>query len=295
MASSKATSVLYTTLNRLLSYVKGNTIGVIDKDLFVSIRKSFKKEYKAACLFYNASKVSDLVNCATEILNSQYFNTLEKSDNITNSLLKEQYKSLLRTVSKCYDNINSEVMIKVVKTIGEEEVSSQKLQLQLLIKALIVTQIFTNMKDTINTTITNHGEYNVVTEYKNNFNFEILEQINECNSIVNSVLNINNLFILNESDDESTSSTSIQNDYYETGLLSDSDFTENDNNEYTNTIMHGNTKLDEFIFQLLYRSVMQLKCVINDIIDRQDIILMPNVQYVMFWLIVLLMHIVANY
>lgn len=297
MANSKNTSVLYTSLNRLLAYMKGNTVGVIDKELFIDIRKTFKKEYKSACLFYNASIVSELIKYPTEVLNSNYFKELEKGDNITSQVFKEQYKSLLRTVNKCYDNINAETMVRVVKTIGEEEVSAQKTQLHLLIKSLIMIQIFTNMKDTIKSTIDNHGNYNTITEYKNDFNNVILEQINECDSIIKNIINSNNLYFFNESDESDSNSfnTNVQNEFYETGLMGSTDYTESENNDYNGTIMHGNTKLDEFIFQLLYKSVMTLKSVIDDMFDHSDIIMMPNVSYTMFWLIVLLMHVIANY
>ena len=69
MAATNKNSLLYTSITRLLAYMKGNTTDVIDKQLFIDIRELFKEEYRAASRFYNSGNTNDLIKYSKNILN----------------------------------------------------------------------------------------------------------------------------------------------------------------------------------------------------------------------------------
>lgn len=305
-------SLIYTTINKIVTYLKVGVEGVINKELFIDIRDTFPLEYKNACLFYNTGNVNNLIKYAKNVIDNEI--SLVLNDDNKN-IISDQYKSLLKTLQESYNNVNYNVILKIINSMDDADKANNRDNLRYIIKSLILLQIITNVNDIIETTLKNDGVYNYITEYNNNLQEKVLEHINEYeNSIYNDIQFINEdirnefeYLLLNE-DDISNDDTSIDNGtfniakFYEDDLLKNIDDSlyedddENEDNSDFESIInrdrntsYSSDRLDDFLYNIFLKEIMLVKVIINNIIDSNyDMI--PNKRYIMFITIVILMH-----
>ena len=278
-------SLFSSTLNKIITYMKSQCEGIIDKELFIKIREIFPYEYKQASKFYNSSIVKDFIELTINTVNK---NVKELGNKLDDSLAN-QYQSLSKSINESYDNLNKDTIMKLIDNISD--VDLQRLNLKLIIKGLILLQIIYSINNIIDTIIENNGTYNHLTEYKYaDISIDpehITDNIDDINDIL---ISEENIFYNNER---------VSNNIYKLFLEADDDevieFTEGDLFEDDYDIEEDNQSfssetLNLYIHKLYFKCTYTLKDIFNKIIDHKDYFFIININLLMYLLIIILMH-----
>ena len=271
--------------------------GIIDKQLFIKIRNQFPQEYKSACDFYNTYSTKDMIKISEDIINKITRKRISEftQDMALKLTLENQYKSLYKAIDDSYDNINKETIENLVDYVSD--IDEQTLNLRLIVKGLIILQAIYNMTDIVYTTIENNNRFSYLTEHKCVDFIEILKHIYDCKHIDDNSIDfmsddnaistaleqlnkkINDKLILLESEDDSIEFTEedLFEDDYDSNQLEDG------------SVSYDSSDLDSYIHKLYYKSMYMLKTILNTVIDK-DYKLLPNVNLIMYWVIIILMH-----
>lgn len=278
-------SLFSSTLNKIITYMKSQCEGIIDKELFINIRETFPYEYKQASKFYNTSVVKDFIELTINIVNKN----VKELDNKTDDSLINQYQSLSKSINESYDNLNKDTIMKLIDTISD--IDQQRLNLKLIIKGLILLQIIYSINNIIDTVIENNGTYNHLNEYR------CADISNDSEHITDNIKDINNILISEENifyNDER-----VSNNIYKLFLEADDDevieFTEGDLFEDDYDIEEENQSfssetLNLYIHKLYFKCTYTLKDIFNKIIDHKDYFFIVNINLLMYLLIIILMH-----
>lgn len=173
--------MVYTVLRRLSSYLKGYGDGIIDKDLFIQMRKLFPKEYIGACKFYNSNTTNEITNSIQSILDHNYKIQLSTISSNLTSTLQSQYQSLSRIVQESLNSVNGSTVFKLINTIKDSDsLKLRKRYLKTVIKSLVLLSIVDHMEHVFNTT-TLHEDlcYNLITDWKSSQLTILLEHIDD--------------------------------------------------------------------------------------------------------------------
>ena len=308
-------SFIYNAATTLSVFMKFDYETTINKKFFKEVRDMFGIEYKNACKFYNSGNVKQLIEYSKEMLEKEYQEIL--GNNIQyKEIINNQYQSLMRALDDSYNNLNLSTIIKIINAIPD--IDSQKYNLRLIIKGLIILQVLYNIMDVITATnLDENHNYNVITEYKNDLFLKILEHMNEYAHLLdhnNEFLSENLYNILNEAheedkdidDDKEEQEVNIEK-FYNDDLLKDPEVLDNDLFKEIDDISDNDldlilddsksysaSNLDKYIFELYLKEVTMIRIIIEDIIDNKYLLL-PNSNYIMYWLIILLMHCVNKF
>ena len=263
-------TVLYQSLNEISTYLKCSVDNLLNKDFFIRIRDNFLFEYKKSCIFYNSSNVSDLIQCTIDVLNNNTKELINNNDNENDrNTIENQYNSLLRAIKSSYDNLNIEMIMNIIDCVSD--IDSQKSNLILIIKGLILLQIIYALQYIVNTTIENNNQFNYVTEHKSSYFPEILEHISEIRSLSADLTS--NITNLTESDEEEISF--MEKDLY------DDEYTEsslyNDDDELT----YSSNDLNNYILKIYSKAIKLLKDIFDKIISNKYYFL-PQTQFLMY-------------
>lgn len=288
-------------INKMITYLKGRNDDILTKELFVDIKDTYPLEYNTACKFYNASGIKSLKSSIRFMLNR----SLEDMEQ--NETTKNQFESMVRVVEESYNNINFDTLRSVVGEMDERERNEKKDILRLIVKSLILLQLINNMNDIIDATNRNNGSFNYIVEHQNNLSGVITEHINDyianeqiwCADIEGEIE-----LVLDEimSDEDARDIRK----YHEDDMLRndssdvyrddpDEDYDEFDKilNDHLDEVIDPN-RLDRFVAQLLLKESILLKVIYNKILDAEFKSL-PNVRYIIFIAIVLLLHITQKF
>ena len=308
-------SFIYNASTTLSVYMKFDYETTINKNFFKDVRDMFGAEYKNACKFYNSGNVKQLITYSKEILEKEFQEVLNNNIEEKHTIIN-QYESLTRALDDSYNNLNLSTIIKIIN--GMPDADNQKYNLRLIIKGLIILQVLYNIMDVITATnLDENRSYNVITEYKNDLFLKILEHMNEYAHLLdqnNEFLSENLSVILNEAheedkdfdDDPEEKEVDIEK-FYNDDLLKNNELIDNDlfkeiddiDSNDLDLIMDDNksysaSNLDKYIFELYLKEVTMIRIIIEDIIDSKYSLL-PNSNYIMYWLIILLMHCVNKF
>ena len=305
--TNKEISLVISTINKTISYMKSPIDDLINKKLFINLRNTFPLQYNYACRFYNANTTKDMINISCNILNRLSKKLLE-SNTITDKeklLLNNQYKSLYKTVDDAFKNIDNNTLENIITHISDVDKST--ITIRMIVKGLILLQIAYNTKDVIYNTIENNNQFEYISEH----NLLYLEQIqehmyeyqystdflsnssenadNDNNRFINTIdeevfieninKKINDKLVLLESDDvdeiEFTEADLFEDDY---------GYDQSEDNE----ISYSTDNIDEYIQKIYYKIIFLFKESIDKIIDV-DYKLLPNMDIIMYYVISILM------
>ena len=308
MAKKNSSTLLYSLLNKMITYLKGRNDNILTKQLFVDVRDTFPLEYNTACRFYNTTKIKSLQSVMRFLLNKSV-KEVKKSSN--NTLIDEQYKSMMKTVEQCYDNINFDNLKSIIGEMSEEERANNKELLRLLIKALILLQLINNIKDVLDTTIENNGKFEFISEHQNNLSYILTEHIIDYNDKTNYSFEEDKkiqdtiTLILDEmlSDEDNRDIRK----YYEDDLfvndkdsdlyqdnIYDEDYDDKQNSDRLDELIDPNN-LDRFISKTFLKECILLKSIYNSLIDITEFQTLPSISYLSFISIILLLHITQKF
>ena len=293
MTNSTKVSLIYTTINRSLSFMKSHCDNIIDKELFVNIRNQFPKMYKLASQFYNSTNVNDMIKYSSKALEvSSLSHIKEKTD--YKDLLVNQYKSISKNIEDLYSNINTDMILQLIDNISDVE--QQKINLRLIIKGLMILQILYSIQNIYDTTIENNGTYNHLTEYRCAIIPEDLEHITDNVTINDILISEENIFYNDEK---------VSNNIYKLFREADNDeiieFTEGDLFEDDYEIdeednqSFSSENLNHYIHKLYFKCTYTLKDIFNKIIDHKDYFFTVNINLLMYLLIIILMHYILKF
>ena len=286
MTNSTKVSLIYTTINRSLSFMKSHCDNIIDKELFVNIRNQFPKMYKLASQFYNSTNVNDMIKYSSKALEvSSLSHIKEKTD--YKELLVNQYKSISKNIEDLYSNINTDMILRLIDNISDVE--QQKINLRLIIKGLMILQILYSIQNIYDTTIENNGTYNHLTEYKCAIISEDLEHITD-NVTINDILLAEENFInrdnyINERVYKLFSEASDD----DTIEFTEGDLFEDDYDVSNDETTYSSENIEYYIHKLYLKSMYMLKDSLNKLIDN-NYNMLPNINFLMYLTTILLMH-----
>ena len=286
MTNSTKVSLIYTTINRSLSFMKSHCDNIIDKELFVNIRNQFPKMYKLASQFYNSTNVNDMIKYSSKALEvSSLSHIKEKTD--YKDLLVNQYKSISKNIEDLYSNINTDMILQLIDNISDVE--QQKINLRLIIKGLMILQILYSIQNIYDTTIENNGTYNHLTEYRCAIIPEDLEHITD-NVTINDILLAEENFInrdnyINERVYKLFSEASDD----DTIEFTEGDLFEDDYDVSNDETTYSSENIEYYIHKLYLKSMYMLKDSLNKLIDN-NYNMLPNINFLMYLTTILLMH-----
>lgn len=297
---ANSTSLAITFINKAISYMKAPCDGIITKDLFIKVRDTFPFQYRKASQFYNTYVIKEMIKYSEDVVNKIARTKISNLDSYIENYedvkltLNNQYQSLYKAIDDSYDNINKDAVENIIDHVSDVE--SKTLDLRLIIKGLIILQAIYNMTDVLYTSIENNNKFSYLEEHKGvNFS-EILEHMIETNKtyecdkeeLSNEDINlfteqlnkkIMNKLMLLESEDDSIEFTEedLFEDDYDSNHIEGSE------------ISYDSTDLNTYIHKLYYKAMYMLKDILNKIIDT-DYDLLPNIDLLMYWAIIILMH-----
>ena len=286
MTNSTKVSLIYTTINRSLSFMKSHCDNIIDKELFVNIRNQFPKMYKLASQFYNSTNVNDMIKYSSKALEvSSLSHIKEKTD--YKDLLVNQYKSISKNIEDLYSNINTDMILQLIDNISDVE--QQKINLRLIIKGLMILQILYSIQNIYDTTIENNGTYNHLTEYRCAIIPEDLEHITD-NVTINDILLVEENFInrdnyINERVYKLFSEASDD----DTIEFTEGDLFEDDYDVSNDETTYSSENIEYYIHKLYLKSMYMLKDSLDKLIDN-NYNMLPNINFLMYLTTILLMH-----
>lgn len=286
MTNSTKVSLIYTTINRSLSFMKSHCNNIIDKELFIDIRNQFPKMYKLASQFYNSTNVNDMIKYSSKALEvSSLSDIKEKTD--YKDLLVNQYKSISKSIEDLYSNLNTDMILQLIDNISDVE--QQKINLRLIIKGLMILQILYSIQNIYDTTIENNGTYNHLTEYRCAIISEDLEHITD-NVTINDILLAEENFInrdnyINERVYKLFSEASDD----DTIEFTEGDLFEDDYDVSNDETTYSSENIEYYIHKLYLKSMYMLKDSLDKLIDN-NYNMLPNINFLMYLTIILLMH-----
>ena len=277
-------TILYQSLNEVSTYLKCSVDNLLNKDYFIKIRDNFPFEYKKACNFYNSSDVSVLIELTLSILNNDTKELINNSNNENNkNVIENQYQSLSRAIKSSYNNLNIEMILDIIDCVSD--IDSQRNNLILIIKGLILLQIIYALQYISDTTIENNNKFDYVTEHKSSYFPEILEHISEIRSL-SADLSFNSNKILSESDDEiEFKEEDLFDDEYAKSSLYYFDEKE---------LIYSSNDLNNYILKIYTKAIKLLKIIFDKIVSN-DYYFLPKNTFLMYIVAIISMIIVNKY
>lgn len=266
--------MVYTVLRRLSSYLKGYGDGIIDKDLFIQMRKLFPKEYIGACKFYNSNNTNEITNSIQSILDHNYKIQLSTISSNLTSTLQSQYQSLSKIVQDSLNSVNGSTVFKLINTIKDSDsLKIRKRYLKTVIKSLVLLSIVDHIEHVFNTT-TLHEDlcYNLITDWKSSQLTTLLEHIDDDISTFS-----NDPMMLFEVDDGNSDNSN------------DNVFDDSDDDSTPDLIEDTITDDMRRIFFLTIHKLINIVEKMASIEDNRYRSLLPNISYIAYYTIVIAM------
>ena len=292
---------------------------LINKDLFIKLRNTFPYQYRYACEFYNSNTTKDIIFYSSKVINKlskELIKEISNSNNIVNldiqSTIQNQYQSMYKCIDDSFENIDNQTLNNIIENISDIDKST--LTIRMIVKGLILLQISYNLKDIIFSTIENNNKYNFLTEHKTLYIEEILKHIYENQNyhiitelvdhykdndkeeeriIKNLNRNITKKFnTLLESDNDNDEIEFTEEDLFEDDYYSSINIDDNESDK--NEISYNTDNIDEYIQRLYKKIAFLLKESVYKIIDI-DYKYLPNLDILIYYIIILMMLYIQRY